>query len=140
MAFTPFSAKNAKIRIGSSTFTAKVWEVTPKTNPADTTNFEGGGFGDAIGTILEADISIQDADFDADANPYDNPPNLRPVQVVEDLKLYLNDTTSPFWQFLRALVLETPNIARVREAMKLSCKLYGKGSFSFPSGSVVVSL
>jgi len=141
MAFTPFSAKNARVRIGGAVFTAKAWVVTPKTDKIDTTNAEGNGFGDAIGGIIEAEISIDDSDWDGQANPYDNPPNLQPTQVVA-LRLYLNATAAapavngPFWNFAQALVLEVPTSARVREAVKLpSIKLYGKGQFTYPTGA-----
>lgn len=141
MAFTPFSAKNARVRIGGAVFTAKAWLVTPKTDKIDTTNFEGGGFGDAIGGIVEAEISIDDSDWDGQANPYDNPPNLRPGQVVP-VQLYVNAPGAapavggPSWSFAQALVLEVPSQARVRESVKLpSIKLYGKGTFSYPGGA-----
>lgn len=138
MAFTPFSARNASIRINNVVFVAKHWEVKPKTAPADVTNFEGGGYGDAIGTILEADVDIDDADMDATAMPYNNPPNLIPTTFLENVFLYMAGVASPFWNFPSMLVTDVPNRARVREAMKFSVRLYGKGQFAFPSGVVNV--
>lgn len=149
MAFTPFSAKNAMIRISAAgvaptandyVLTGTSWNVRPVSNKNDTTNFEGGGYGDAIGSILEADISISDINQDALVNPYDSPVsatamNLVPGNVVS-LHLYLWKTGGPFWEFLNALVVETPETAQVRANMKYAVTLYGKGLFSFPTGTV----
>lgn len=138
MAFLPLSAKNAKVRVGAgggAVFTAKKWRVTPKTGMADTTNFEGNGYGEGIGTIIEADIEITEADWDGNANPYDGPPSpdLQPGNIVE-VTLYISGTGGPSWSFPTALVLEAPNDADVRGTVKISAKLYGNGEFTYPTG------
>lgn len=147
MSYTPFSAKNAMIRVdvaGTSpaqrTLTGHSWSVRPVSNKNDTTSFEGGGYGDAIGSILEADIEISDVNWDATVNPYDTPVTatalgLVPGQVIA-IRLYLWKTGGPFWEFQNALVVTTPNSAEVRSNMKYSTTLYGKGTFSAPTGSI----
>lgn len=132
--FKPLSAKNAKVRIAAATFTAKKWRVIPKSPKADTTSFESGGFGTAIGTIIEADVQITDADWDGNANPFDNPPNLRPGQTVH-LILYLNDLTGPLWDFPNFLVEEAPCDADVRSTLRVSVNGYGNGQFFYPTGN-----
>jgi hypothetical protein len=145
MSFTPFSAKNAVVRVGAAgassssrttVFTAKSWEFTPSTNPADVTNFEGAGYADWIGTIIEGEYKIDDSDWDATSNPYDSPTNFQPCQIVS-ISAFIWKTTGPYWDMPNALCLGAPNTARVREAMKISSVSFKtKATFTAPTGSV----
>jgi len=131
MAFTPLSAKNAQVRIGTSVLTAKKWSVTPKTDALDITNFEGVGYGDYIGGIIDADISIE-FDWDSAADSYANPPNLAPTAIVGPVKLYVNTTASAFWNFPLALVVEAPQNAEVRGLITGSVTMKSKGTYTAP--------
>ena len=108
----------------------------------DVTNFEGLGFGMAIGLIMEATIDITDADWDANNGPYDlgnTNLNFQPQQYVS-LQLYLwNNIACPHWLFANALVVEGDNPANVRETMKWSSSFYGNGEFTFPTGTLIRS-
>ena len=154
MTFVPFAAYNAKVRLGGPTatsgpsgpvgtgglgpyvFTAKKWDVKAATGPADTTSFEDEGFENEIGTTIGAEYTISDSDWDSNANPYDNPPNLRPRQNIS-AQLFTSDLGSPFWFFPNSLVRSVDNSADVKAAMKIPgvhCK--GKGRFYFPTGVI----
>jgi hypothetical protein len=143
VAFTPFAARNAKVRLNNVVYVAKLWTVRPYSDKADTSNAEGLGYGQGIGTLLEADISIDNADVDGDSNPWDPAGTLQimPGQnAVGALNLYLNATGGagvvggPFWNFPTPLCLEAPNTSDVRKASSFSSKWYGNGSFTFPEG------
>lgn len=134
MAFTPRSAKNAKVRIGAATFTAKVWNVVNKSDKLDTTNFESGGYETSTFGIESAEVSIE-ADWDGAANPFDSPPALTPGASVSTVKLYLNDTTGPYWSFPTLNLFEANCTANVRETLKISIKGSGHGTFVRPTGA-----
>lgn len=134
MAFTPRSAKNAKIRMGNTVFVAKKWEVNPKADKIDNTNTEGGGFASSNPGIVEAEVSIE-ADWDGANNPYDVAVNAQPGQTITNLKLYINDVTGPFWLFPVFIVYEAPNGAQVRENVHINIKGSGSGTFTYPTGA-----
>ncbi len=139
MPFTPISAKNAVVRYTPAggtiyTLTAKKWAITPKVDALDITNFEGDGFADWIGGILEADVTIDfDWDSDADGNPFNDPPDLSPGAIDGQFQLFTNGLTSPFWQFPLTLVVDTPQTAEVRGVITGTLSFKSKGVFIAPS-------
>jgi len=131
MAFTPLSAKNAQVRFGNYVFTAKKWQVNPKGDALEITNFEGGGFADWIGGVIECDFTI-DADWDSASDPFANPPNIVVTSILSTIKLYTNLVGSAFWSFPSALVTDTPFSADVRQTESFSCTCKAKGTFQYP--------
>lgn len=134
MPFTPRSAKNAKVRFGATTLTAKKWTVTPKADKLDVTNFEGTGFYECIGGIKTADVTIE-FDLDGAANNYDIAsiqPGNNNTSVV---KLYLNDTAGPYWQFSNFFIETMPNAADVKTAQTGTLTGCGSGVFIYPTGA-----
>jgi len=134
MAFTPFSAKNAKVRLNGNTFTAKSWTVEATADEIDVSNFEGNGFSDAIGGLKNATITVE-YDFDGQSNPFDAPITLAPGQTGTNVRLYLNGTTGPYWSFPSVLVTATPNSANVKEALKGTIRMRNKGTYTAPTGA-----
>lgn len=135
MAFTPYSAKNAKIRVGAVVLTAKKWTVTPATDALETTNFEGTGFYECVGGITKATVTIE-LDDDGQANLWDAASNtLRPGGRAATVKLYQNDTTGPFWSFPTLFIEQTPQNADVKQQMQNTIQGVGSGSFLYPTGS-----
>jgi len=130
-AFTPLSAKNAKVRIGSYVLTAKVWRVDPKGDAYDITNFEGGGYADWGSGILEAEFTVE-GDWDSANDPYTNPPNLNVGTVISTVNLYTNGTSSASWNFPTALIIATPQNAEVRGYISFAFTAKAKGSFTSP--------
>lgn len=137
--FTPRSAKNAKVRIGTQILVAKKWTVTPKSDKLDVSNFEGGGFYEFIGGLVQADVEIE---FDMDAaavnatgNNYDIP-NIQPGNNnTAVVKLFLNDTTSPFWSFPNFFIETMPNTADVKQTQQGRLTGSGSGQFLYPTGT-----
>lgn len=134
-AFTPRSAKNAKVRINAMVFVAKKWTVTPKVDKIDTTNFESGGYAASTPGITSCEFTIE-ADYDAANNPYDLPMNVQPAESASDnlILLYLNDTSGPYWQISLANFWEAPMSADVKGALGISLKGEGSGVYLYPSG------
>ena len=134
MAFTPYSAKNAKVRINGTVLTSKKWTVEADGGDNDTSNFEGAGFTDTIGGLKGAVVTIE-FDHDSSANMYAAPLSCTPGTTISSNLLYLNDTTSPFWSFPSALVLPGTMSADVSKNMAGTLKFKNKGTFSYPSGT-----
>lgn len=105
-----------------------------RASEGDVTNFEGAGYEDVETGTLGADISIT-ADYDCANNPFDNPPNLQPGQTISTVKLYLNDTTGPYWDFPSVKVLTAPMSAKVKEMLGIQFTMKNKGTFTAPTGS-----
>lgn len=110
------------------------WEVTPQTDPADTSNFEGEGFTDRIGTLKDVEVTITGF-FDVGQNDYDNPPLIVPGNDNSNLALFLRETDGPYWYFPKFLVVSHPLVANVRDALRLTgLRIQNRGVFYFPSG------
>lgn len=127
---TPLSAKNAVVRVNGAVVACKEWNVEPKDDGNDTTNFEGAGFGDSIGSIIDCDITLT-FDYDSAAPQYETPPALMAGQTISNLLLYTNGVGSKKWTFPSARVKSSPMNAAVRDNLKGTCALVAKGSFSF---------
>lgn len=130
MANTAVSAKNAKVRIGATVLYAAKWTVSNKGQKLDRTNFESAGYGEYVGGILDADVTIE--------GPYnvgDGPIAVAPPGTsISTVKLYLNDTTGVFWSF-PSLYVETFEVsAEVRGLVTLKITGSGNGTFSGPTG------
>ena len=131
---TPFSAKNAKVRYSATTaITMKEWSVEHDVGEIDTSNFEGAGYTDRIAGLKDVTITLT-MDYDSGANPLDIT-GFYPGSNVTNLRLYLNDTTSPYWSFPSAICLKVSEPAKVKEGMPITFTLKNKGTFSLPTGN-----
>ncbi len=132
---TPRSAKNAKVRFNSIVFNSKKWTVTPKTDKLDTSNSESAGYGDWISGFVYCEFTVE-GDADAVLNPYDTAPSpgLQAGAALTNVKLYLNDTTGPYWSFPAAGVLEAPMTGDVKQTLGISVHCEGRGIFVYPTG------
>jgi hypothetical protein len=130
--FVPRSAKNAKVRINNTIFTARIWTVTPRAAESDTTNFETGGQDDVETNTVGLDVEIE-ADADGNINPYDVTLNLVPGQNVA-AKLYLNDTAGPFWNIPTLKILTAPNTADPKKMVGIKITGKAKPGWAYPLG------
>lgn len=133
MAF--FSAKNAKVRLGAgaTVLTAKSWTVTSEADELDTTNFESGGYTEVIGGIKKLTVQIE-IDWDSAANPFDSPRSIIPGSTISTVKLYVNDTTGPYWSIPTLFIRSVSNPAEVRQTVRVSINGTGSGSYTLPTG------
>jgi hypothetical protein len=134
VAFTPRSAKNAKIRLSNVVHYAYEWSVTPKADEIDATNFEGSGFYEWIPGIVSATYNAK-ALYDCQGSPYDSPSSLTAGATLTTTKLYINDTTGAFWLFPTSRVLDAPTMANVKEGVKFDFNAKGSGTFTYPTGA-----
>ncbi len=135
MAGIPKSAKNASVRIGATVHYATEWTVNPTADELETSNFEGGGFGDETTGLTRCEISCKGW-LDCSANPYDAPLSLTPGTVLTNLKFYLNTVAGPFWLFPSAVVLTSPmSGVQVTGLLPFEFTAKAKGTFTAPTGS-----
>lgn len=135
---TFYSAKNAKVRIGTAgssttntTITAKRWRVTPRNPAINTTNFESGGSKEVIASINEYDVEIT-LDDDGAANMFDL--GIKAGQFVS-LKLFLNGTAGPYWLFYNFYIESPSQEADVSAAMGDTISGTGSGTVTYPAGA-----
>lgn len=135
MAFTAYSAKNAKIRygVGIATLTAKKWTATPKVDKIDITNFEAAGFFKPLAGIHYLDITIE-LDIDGQSNPYDA--GFSEGATVASVKLYLNDTTGPYWDVPLFFVESTTSPHDVKQSGQMTITGCASGTFTDPTGVI----
>lgn len=135
MAFTPYSAKNAKVRFGAggSTLTVKSWSVNPTNDIIETTNSEGGGYYEGIAGISKLEITIE-GDDDATVNLFTA--GWTAGATISSLKLYLSGTSGPYWSISSFLVQSVPQKADVKSSVGNTFTGVGTGSFSYPSGTI----
>lgn len=123
MAF--YSAKNARVSVGNTNLFAMKWSINTKVDELDVSNFEGQGYAQWIGGLLDADISV-DCVWDANQNPTGNPPNLIPGQLVSTVKFYADwRGLGPFgageaWTFPSLLITALNQETEVRSFIKYS--------------------
>lgn len=131
---TPISGKSAKVRVNNTAHYAEEWDVEPEADLLDANSFEGGGYKDYIAGLFGAGFTVRGW-YDAGANPFDAPMNIQIGTVLTNVKIYVNDTTGPFWNFPKAIVATTPHKANVKGRVELSFTAKGKGTFSYPTGN-----
>lgn len=141
--YATFSAKNAAVRIVTASLTvvitAKKWTVNMKTDKLDTTNFEGGGYSENIPGIYSADFTIE---VDENTTNYltgvsDVVPGLH--TYTTGLKLFMNGTSSPFWNFPSYLIESFAHNSDVRTTMGATITGCNHGQFYTPVGTIVVT-
>ena len=133
MAFTAYSAKNAKVRYGGTTITANSWTVEPTAARLKTTNFESGGFETGITGIRNITFTIE-IDDDAAQNLFDTPITAGLI-ATSSLLLYENTTSGPFWSIAGAHFTSLPMKANVEDTMKVTITGSGNGQWTYPTGT-----
>lgn len=132
--FTPRSAQNAKVRLNNGVvLTAKSWNVVTKADKLDTTNMESAGYAENIPGIQDLEFTIEFA-LDAAANPYDSPRLLIVTQLQSNIKLYLNDTSGPYWD-LDGYIYENNCKADVRGLLEGTVRGSATGVYVEPTGT-----
>lgn len=111
------------------------FDVDYTTNDLDTVNFESSGYGEGISSILDASLSFG-GDWDAGANPYDNPPGIYPRDDLPNLRFYTNVSDGQNWLFTYARLRSARNGSEVRGKVTFEASGMNQGSFTAPSGSV----
>lgn len=101
----------------------------------DTTHYESTGIEGKMGPYPEATVTVK-GNWDAGRNPYDNPPNLTPGQIVSSVSIYENVTDNVSWSFPYMRVISSNNGVPSRGLVTFEAQLKSNGTFTFPTGSV----
>lgn len=133
---TPLSAKNCKARFNNQILFCQKWTVKPKSTPLDVSNFEGGGFEDVIGGLRGLEVDFEGW-WDGGANMFDAPLDVQDGVTLVNIKLYTNDTGSPYWNIPIALVTSVEQPADVHDRIMYRFSMKCKGGFVYPQGSAV---
>jgi hypothetical protein len=129
-----YTGKLGKVTVNATDINVQGWSVDPTVDEHDVTSTRTGGYGGVIAGIKRLKFTVT-LNWDAAANPLDNPPNLGAGSVVSTIKLYLNDTTSPFWSIPSAVVTGTPMEVKVNDDVKITINCTADGTFSKPTGN-----
>ncbi len=166
VSYTPLAAWNARIAIGPpintgfasglvdadkvlvNFFAAYHWSVNTKTDDADVTSFESGGFEEWLSnvgnagagyvtspgnyTVLGADISVE-AFWDASKNPISSVGVLKIVPgTLISLGLYINRVLNRRWTFPSVKVSTASVDAEVKGGVKFNFSGKGDGVWQVP--------
>lgn len=139
MAFTPFSAKNAKIRCGAgaATLTAKSWTVTVEADELDVTNFESAGLTYVIGGVKKMTVQIE-IDWDGQSNPFEGSLSFVAGTTLTTIKLYVNDTSGPYWSIPSLFIRSVSNPMEVRQSARVTINgtaTAAGATFVYPTGT-----
>jgi hypothetical protein len=129
-----FTGKLGKVTVNATDINVEGWSVEPTVDEHDVTSTRTSGYGAVIPGIKRLKFTLN-LKWDAAANPLDNPPNLRAGGTITTVKLYLNDTTSPFWSIPTAIVTGTPMEVKVADDVKITINCTADGTFTAPTGN-----
>lgn len=112
----------------------KGWNIDNDGEEKRTDSTAGNGYSDREVTMRDLKATI-DGDWDASQNLLDDPPKFVVGQILTNVKLFLNGSTSPFWSLPSAIVLKVGNNAQVGDIVKYTINIANKGAFSPPTGT-----
>lgn len=128
-----FTGSTGKVVVGATTLNVKSWEATPTCDLQENTHsgtagyktFNAGNFG------MTGTVSFE---YDAEANPTDNPPNLNVGQSVA-LDLYLEDTAGFYIDVPVAIIRETPIAVTNGANVTFTVQWTASGTWTMPAGA-----
>lgn len=135
MSFTPYSAKNAKVRYGassSSVLTVKGWDVQIEAAELDVTHMESAGYHEAIAGIRKMSVTIN-CDDDGAANLFDA--GWTAGANLTGVRLYLNGTSGPYWALTTFFLRSPQQRADVQQTMSNTFTGVASGTFTYPTGN-----
>lgn len=136
--FNFYSNKVSKVRFNGALYPVSNSTLTETPDEGDTSNAESGGVTDAINCMftLRGQLEIV---IDGANNPWDlgimvPTPSTGPYPT--NLKIFLNDTTSPFWLLPYYLIGECTTPQDVKSFGKGTIKFRNKGAYTRPTGAI----
>lgn len=138
----PIIARRCKVRINGVAIVTNEWSIEPAVEQIDVSNFEGSvtgvdvySFKDFVNGLRGATVNIS-MWHNVGSAIHDAPLNLQDGAYVGPVLLYLNDLTSPYWNFPVMLVNSVSTSAKVGDIVRCQVKLMNKGAFYYPTGTV----
>ena len=124
------AGKNGNVTVDGTNVNIEEWDVTDTSNEEETTHSGSNGFMEGIPTILSATGSFKGT-WDANANPYDDPPALVPGTFLTNLVLNFDGSAS--WSFPKAFVQNAQVTNNVRGKIEWVVNFRSDGTFSRPT-------
>lgn len=134
------AGKASQVNVGAMTLAFASWEAVVEGDDLETTNFES--------YVLADDWSYKEGilgpigcnldfggDWDAGANPLDDPPGLYPRDDLTDLEFVTNQSDANFWDFPYARLRNATSGASWDDKVTFTCSGMSQGPFIFPLGS-----
>ena len=122
------SGKNGKVRINGATLKVTEWAAHVKTQKLDQTNSESGGYGEYLGGVADADVTLR-GNFEVATTPLTAYP---PGAALANTVLYLDGTSGP--QFDCTLFVETFRYTTpTRGLVTIEITGNSTGVFTFPN-------
>jgi len=127
----PIAGFNAKVRINGQIFDCQEFSIDDEVTEGDVTTFEGEGFSDAIGCIEKATVTLKQASYDTENNPYGTPQVLIPrTEVV--LEIYPQGLAASPWQFPSFLILKLSHNGNANQLQPVDLSGRTRGRFFRP--------
>lgn len=130
----PLSAKLAKARVNGVVLFQTDWDINPESAMLDTSNPEEGGFENQIPGLSKCEVNISGW-YNGLANMYDSPLNLKDGFFIQNVFLYVNDLTGPFWNMPWVLVKGAPMKQNVKDLIKYTFSGKASGAFFYATGN-----
>jgi len=126
------AGRYGKVTVGVTDLEIRGWTREETIGTEDTTNTGSGGFRDSVDTIKEASGTVE-ADWDVDAPPTDDPPNIR-AGTEAALELYIGDPANDKkFTHAKVVIVGVPTASEVRGKVSYSFNWESRGSWTYPS-------
>jgi hypothetical protein len=122
------------VSIGGTELGVIGFSVSERGEDHDTTNSRSQGTEGTVGWV-DAEIKLE-MNWDASLNPMDDPPNIVPGAILDNVSGWINTIDNTFFHFDQARVIDAEIPIRIRDLIKYNCTLRNHGIWVDPTGSV----
>jgi len=128
-----FAGSSGKVVVGATTLNVKSWEATPTCDLQENTHSGTGGYRtfNAGNMGMTGTVTME---WDAEANPTSDPPNLNVGQSIA-LNLFLENAAGFFINVPSALVRETPIVVTNESNVTFTVQWTANGTWTMPAGN-----
>ncbi len=133
---TPLNGTKTKARVNGQVWYHTNWECDPQAPSLPTPSAEDEGFEKDVSGMKVCEVNVEGW-FDAGKNMYDAPLNINEGDLLSEVKLYLNDTDSPYWHFPYLRVISVPMRVRVDDKIMYAFRGRSWGRYYKPTGNAV---
>jgi len=126
------SGKTGTATINGTELAVTDWSVTPGVEIVRFRNSRTGTYDQKEGTFRDASGTIS-FDYDFDQSPWGAPLSLEEGDTVTNVRLYLNGTSGPYWEFPSAVITGTPQSLSTAGKITTSINFENSGVFTRPA-------
>ena len=128
------AGKSSRAQSNSQNMYANDYSLTYRAEDLDTTHFESSGYETGIIGIKGLDWTLN-ADWDAGANPLDDPPGIYPRDDGTQLKIYTNVSDNKAFVMATFRCFSSQITSSAKGKVSFSASGKSQGSFTVPTGS-----